>query len=985
MGDRTESNDEVATAPSQQIPSETNAPLNQNPTTLPKSSNVANNTSIMSSILSDSVYKPEGWNIKDILRSNSSAISEQISSYSNLGRSLIGSTIGFDDSNYDYYDADRDMEWEEPWVEVDISDFRTRVAGSPDNIEVESRYFDKTTEVQLLIGEQVLETVSAYSMGNWDHVEGPVLGTLFLTNYRLVFYAENMQWDIPKYSIGQVSNCPPLKTGPKFFITLEINTKTFLNFQLGFTFDVSNYKIYNELTAPTLERMQMMNILMDYAVNEESSNNNGNNSRYNSTIYGEIGGKADNGSLRSNHNSSKINSLITDDNEQKNKNCMATKSNNGINNCFAFHFKPMITQQQQEKLSNTSNKMAHGVFNRKNNKNISHGHLSPGWANFDLDDEYRRLGLLKKIGATANDVLGSLAGTVLFPWRLTDANKQFELCATYPTKFIVPRNISDESLKRIASFRSKGRLPAVVYRHPANNATISRCAQPMVGLVRRARCPDDEKYIKQLIPDAKEKKDVYIIDCRSQAAAYGNLAVGRGFEFSANYGGSKLLFMNIENIHAMRESCKRIVELGVTAWRSCGEGDTRWWSHLEATRWLEHIRSLLAAASMCARIVTDGHSILIHCSDGWDRTPQLSSLAQILVDPYYRTIRGFAILVEKDWCAFGHQFALRCGHGNDKYFDDENCSPIFVQFIDCVFQLVHQFPSSFEFNQQFLIDLLDEVYGCRTSTFLGNSEMERIISNVNENCVSVWALLLPPHTWGSREYRMHKYVNPLYNEFTDSIRLQHNKTNLRNTKNIHENQCKNILLPDCHQSSIQIWSDYYFRQMKSRMKRIKYAGVNTLSSSVDLKVEHKIKQIVQKADIVSAKNARLRRENDKLRRNLRKMHTLNLKLTEQNDRISYNNNTSSSSVYGDDIDNGYVSVRGRRRSTPPLSSSSVNNSNTKPNRRSSLFNLSFSRWGSSARSNINNNGNYGNGGKSTVRSGNSNFMSHLNGGFKLSR
>ena len=75
-----------------------------------------------------------------------------------------------------------------------------------------------------------------------------------------------------------------------------------------------------------------------------------------------------------------------------------------------------------------------------------------------------------------------------------------------------------------------------------------------------------------------------------------------------------------------------------------------------------------------------------------------------------------------------------------------------------------------------------KLYGCWTSTFLGNSEMERIISNVNENCVSVWALLLPPHAWGSTEYRMHKYVNPLYNGFTNSIRLQHNKTNLHNTQ-----------------------------------------------------------------------------------------------------------------------------------------------------------------------------------------------------------
>ena len=92
------------------------------------------------------------------------------------------------------------------------------------------------------------------------------------------------------------------------------------------------------------------------------------------------------------------------------------------------------------------------------------------------------------------------------------------------------------------------------------------------------------------------------------------------------------------------------------------------------------------------------------------------------------------------------------------------------------------------------------------------------------------------------------------------------------------------------------------------------------------------------------------------------------KLSEQNSRI---NNTSSSSIY-DDID-GYVSVRGRRKSTPPLSSS-VNNNNTKSHRRSSLFNLSFSRWGS-ARNNNNNN----------TSNGRSTRINGLNGGFKSSR
>ena len=46
--------------------------------------------------------------------------------------------------------------------------------------------------------------------------------------------------------------------------------------------------------------------------------------------------------------------------------------------------------------------------------------------------------------------------------------------------------------------------------------------------------------------------------------------------------------------------------------------------------------------------------------------------------------------------------------------------------------------------------------------------MERTLSNVNEKCVSAWALLLPPHARNSKAYRMHKYVNPIYDGFDDA-------------------------------------------------------------------------------------------------------------------------------------------------------------------------------------------------------------------------
>ena len=36
-------------------------------------------------------------------------------------------------------------------------------------------------------------------------------------------------------------------------------------------------------------------------------------------------------------------------------------------------------------------------------------------------------------------------------------------------------------------------------------------------------------------------------------------------------------------------------------------------------------------------------SVIVHCSDGWDRTAQLTALAMMFLDPYYRTLIGFQV------------------------------------------------------------------------------------------------------------------------------------------------------------------------------------------------------------------------------------------------------------------------------------------------------------------------------------------------------
>lgn len=144
---------------------------------------------------------------------------------------------------------------------------------------------------------------------------------------------------------------------------------------------------------------------------------------------------------------------------------------------------------------------------------------------------------------------------------------------------------------------------------------------------------------------------------------------------------------------------------------------------------------------------------MVHCSDGWDRTAQMSSLAQQLIDPYFRTIEGFLVLIDKEWISFGHQFNLRFGQ-YDRNYDEKQRSPVFIQYLDCVRLLIKQFPFHFEYNELLLLFIADELHTHKYGTFLGNCERERELLKLKDKTESMWTYIL---------LEQHRFINKFYN------------------------------------------------------------------------------------------------------------------------------------------------------------------------------------------------------------------------------
>ena len=181
-------------------------------------------------------------------------------------------------------------------------------------------------------------------------------------------------------------------------------------------------------------------------------------------------------------------------------------------------------------------------------------------------------------------------------------------------------------------------------------------------------------------------------------------------------------------------------------------------SKVVKTEWLGQIECILDGAQRVVDCIRNSEeNVLIYCPSGGAGTPLLSSLAQIQLEPFYRTFEGFRVLVFKEWVYYRHNFlqknntlyemqsalepgspspAVQNGIGMAAYatslfntnvgrqpaIPEKRIEPIFYLFLDSVAQLIMQNPLAFEITSEYLAKLASLIYTNRFFEFIQSDD-----------------------------------------------------------------------------------------------------------------------------------------------------------------------------------------------------------------------------------------------------------------------
>ncbi|XP_065123958.1 myotubularin-related protein 10 [Paramisgurnus dabryanus] len=320
-------------------------------------------------------------------------------------------------------------------------------------------------------------------------------------------------------------------------------------------------------------------------------------------------------------------------------------------------------------------------------------------------------------------------------WRVCTINQGYFISPSLPEFFVVPGSLADQDLKQYACCFKSQRIPLWCWNHASGSA-----------LVRMSNIsdPQQQRKVEQRISSAITKSHPLRSDV-----------------FKSD------LDKNLPNIQDIQAALLKLRQICVI--EPFEESEEKWLSSLESSRWMEYVRTFLRHAVEVVYMLDSRHvSVILLEKEDRDLSCVISSLVQLMCDPHCRSLHGFQGLIQKEWVMAGHRFLDRCNHLKK---NDREESPVFLLFLDCVWQLWNQYPAAFEFTEVYLTVLGDSMWLPVFSTFLFNCPRQRaensrdFASSKSIHLGQDQALRFPPVWDWSQQFSLKDqtlFNNPLY-------------------------------------------------------------------------------------------------------------------------------------------------------------------------------------------------------------------------------
>lgn len=342
-------------------------------------------------------------------------------------------------------------------------------------------------------------------------------------------------------------------------------------------------------------------------------------------------------------------------------------------------------------------------------------------------------------------------------WRLSTANIEFKLCSSLPRYIIVPASVTDSQLREAAKYFQGNRPPIWSWSND-HGAALVKMSELLPSVTNRVQ----ENIMFENVRKSHPHKMPPVVIELNKSVNVKSVAVS--FSKFAN-------LCSPENI------------------RQFWIQDNNFYSLLENTKWLKYVSHCLEKAVEACDNLHSGLSVILQEGAGVDVCCVISSLVQLLLDPHFRTISGFQSLLQKEWVAGGHPFCDRLGHIVQT---NSEKSPLFLLYLDCVWQLCQQYPAEFEFTETYLTTLWDAAHVSIFDTFIFNCEKDRVEATTERN-----KPLVLRSVWDWREQFSDQdillFYNPLFNSHS-----------MEAEEKVAIKPCFSIM-------SLELWSQCYFR------------------------------------------------------------------------------------------------------------------------------------------------------------------------------